>query len=368
MDILLAKANINEPELKSYIIRVSADEMGKLSEPCYYPKIQKHFYQLLNLTGLTEKDLKEHIAEFYRGSKQAALRLHRDTHTNLVIFIAYYFLKKRDMQTYLSSLLWHSLKEYSRLMHHRLRYCNNGVFTYTLEHLSKTHLFVREKSIAGALFFITQQMQNIYTDIILTKNADEIAGFITACRTRIRQSITSFQILYYKYQKEGVKYRAPYTSEEGEEYEYQTLEKRTQLVDSITKSIVVYKEIDEKALAEAKSLTKVRETLATLIVQELSNVTYQENVKSIVDLFVRDVNSVSIICGKEFFKYVRILMAIKRTTRPVYFKQQVNELLIKILKATKTFSNYSKLTPQSQSLVTSFLAFYITMFVRNKIC
>lgn len=368
MDNLLQKANINESELRSFIIRISADELSKLSEPCHYPKIKGYFHQLLDLTGLTTGDIKDFFSEFYKGSKQAVLSIHRDPHTNLVIFIAYHFLKERDMQSYLSSLLWHMLKEYSRLMHIRIPYCNTQVFMYTLEHLSKAHLFVREKGIAGAVYHITRMMQNRYSDAILSKNADEIAGFITASRTRIQQSISSFQNAYFRHHKEGSRYRTPYTGEGGEEYEYQTLEKRTQVVDTIKKSITVYKEIDEKALLEAKTLTKVRESLARLIVTELSNITYQEEIRMILDLFIRDIKSTPALCGKEFFTYLRSLMAIKRTTKPVYFKQQINELLVKLLKATNTFDNYNRLTSQSQSLINSFLALYITMFARNKLC
>jgi len=364
MDSLLQKANIDEPELRSFIIRLSASELGKLSEPCHYPTMKGYFHQLLSLTGLTISDIKEFFSGFYK--EYAWSNIHKDPHTNLLILIMYYFLKKRDIQTYLSTMLWHVLKQYSHLMHIRIPYCNSQVFMYTLEHLSKTHLFVREKGISGAMYHITQRMQYIYTDAILSKDAKEIAAFITASRTRVQQSIASFQNAYYKHHKEGSKYRTPYTGEEGQEYE--TLEKRTQVVDTIKKSITVYKEIDEKAILEAKTLTKVRESLARLIVGELSNITYQEEIRMILDLFIRDIKSTSVLCGEKFFTYVKSLMAIKRTTKPVYFKQQINELLIKLLKATNTFSNYNDLTSQSQSLINSFLALYITMFARNKLC
>jgi len=368
MDDLLLKASIQEDELKSYIVRMASDELGKLSEPCYYPEIPRHYHAILRFTGLAEADIRQSFKGFFRGVKEAPLTIHRDPKSQILIFLMHYFLKKRDIQSYVSTLLYYILKAYSNLMWKRIQFCYKDTFRYTLEHLSKTHLFNREKSIAGAMHYIMEEMQNKYTSAFLSKDAKSIALFMTESRSRVRQSITSFQNAYYKFRKEGLKYREPYVGEEGEEFEYQTLERRNMLVDNITKSITVYREIDEKALIEAKRETKVRESLAKRIVEELANITYQENIRIIVDLFVRDIKSTSSICGKDFFPYVKSLMAIKKTNKPIYFKQQINELLIKILKSIKMFQAFVQLTPQSKSLVGSFLAFYIAMFLKNKIC
>ena len=368
MDDLLLKAQIDDTDLKSYAIRTAGNELTKLSEPCYYPEISKHNYQFLHLTNLTDQDIKASFKEFFKEVKTAPLSIHRDPKTLILVFLMYYFLKKKDQAAYISVLLYYVLKAYSNLMHGRIKYCNKDVFRYTLEHMSKTHLFNREKSIAGAMYHIMKEMQNRYSDAFLAKDAEQIGLFISECRSRIRQSITSFQNAYYKFSKEGLKLREPYVGEEGEEFEYQTLEKRNLLIDNITKSITVYREIDEKALTEAKSLTKIRESISRQIVEELINVKYQENVRTVLDLFVRDIKSTSSMCGKDFFPYVRSLMAVKKTNKPVYFKQQIYELLVKILKSIKALDTFLGQTPQTKSLHGSFLALYIAMFLRNKIC
>jgi hypothetical protein len=368
MNDLLTKSTIEEDELKSYVVRIAADELGKLSEPCYYPEIPKHYYEFLHLTGLTESDIKESFKEFFRGIKEAPLSIHRDPKSQILIFLIHYFLTKKDVQSYVSTLLYYVIKAYSNLMWGRIPHCNKDIFRYTLDHLSKTHLYNREKGIAGAIYYIMQEMRSKYTDAFLSKDARSIALFMSESRSRIRQSITSFQNAYYKFHKQGLKFREPYVGEEGEEFEYQTLEKRTLLIDTITKSITVYREIDEKALVEAKYITKVRESLARQIIEELTNVKYQENIRMVLDLFIRDIKSTSTLCGKDFYAYTRSLMAVKKTNKPIYFKQQINELLIKILKSIKVFQNFLQLTPQSKSLVGSFLALYIAMFLRNKKC
>jgi len=367
MDDLLNKATVQD-ELRSYINRIAVDELNKLSEPCYYPEIQKHYYEFLHLTGLTENDIRDSFAEFFRGVKEAPLSIHRDPKSQLVIFLMYYYLKKRDVHTYVSALLYYVLKAYSNLIHHRIKFCNPGVFKYTLEHLSKTHLFNREKSIAGAIYYITKQMESRYTDAILRRDAKSIALFMTEARHRVAQSIRSFQNAYYRFSKEGLKFRGPLIGEEGEEIEYQSMEKRSLIIDEITKNITVYREIDQKALSDAKSFTKIKESLSRQIVEELSNIKYQEKVKVILDLFIRDIKSTTQLCGKDFFKYIKSLMAIKKTSRPLYFKQEINKLLFDILTSIKALNSFQKLTPQSKSLHSSFLAYYIAMFVRNKLC
>jgi len=368
VDDLLFKASMQDEELRSYIVRAAANELGRLSEPCYYPEITQHYYNLLHLTGLTEADIRQSFKEFFRGIKEAPLTIHRDPKSQILIFLMHYFLKKKDHQSYVSTLLYYALKAYSNLMWKRIPHCNKAVFRYTLEHLSRTHLFNREKTISGTMYYFMQEMQSKYTNAFLTKDARSIALFMSEIRSRIRQSITSFQNAYYKFHKEGLKFREPYVGEEGKEFEFQTLEKRNLLVDEITKSICIYREVDEKALAQAKIYTKVRESLAKQIIVELGNVKYQESIRTVIDLFVRDIKSLSSLCGKDFFAYVKSLMAVKKTNKPIYFKQQVNELLVEILKSIKVYQTFLQLTPQSKSLVSSFLALYIAMFLRNKKC
>jgi hypothetical protein len=366
MDDLLLKAKIDESGTRTYVNKIAAEELDKLSEPCYYPKIQKHFYELLQLTGLTEKDIRASFAEFFRGIKEAPLTIHRDPKSQLLIFLMYYFLKKKDMSSFISVMLYYMIKIYSNLINSRIKFCQRDVFRYTLEHLSKTHLFNREKSIAGAIYFMMKEMRNRYSDSILTKDAKMIALFMSEARSRVRQSLTSFQNAYYKFHKEGLRFRGPMIGEEGQEFE--TAEKRSMMIDGVIKAITVYQEIDDKALIEAKTLSKIRESLARSIVKEISNVKYQEDIKTIIDLFTRDIKEESSICGKGFYPYVRSLMAIKKTNKIIYFKKQINEVLLKSIRSIGVFNSFIELSSQSKSLHSLFLALYITMFLRNKIC
>ncbi len=52
----------------------------------------------------------------------------------------------------------------------------------------------------------------------------------------------------------------------------------------------------------------------------------------------------------------------------IYFKQQVNVFLMKILDEIDYRSKYDKLTSQTQFLINLYLAYYLTMVLKNTVC
>jgi len=100
----------------------------------------------------------------------------------------------------------------------------------------------------------------------------------------------------------------------------------------------------------------------------LSDIKYSDEIRLILQLFIKGLTDASMFCGKNFYIYVKKLMAVKRTNSRVYFKQQINILLMKVLKDigyTKTFNSY---TAQTQFIVYSYLAYYLTLVMRNSVC
>ena len=47
MNILKNKSNIDHKKLKQKINIIVANELDKLSEPCYIPSMQKYYFELL---------------------------------------------------------------------------------------------------------------------------------------------------------------------------------------------------------------------------------------------------------------------------------------------------------------------------------
>ena len=147
-----------------------------------------------------------------------------------------------------------------------------------------------------------------------------------------------------------------------------TMEKGKKVIDETVKKITMYKSIDRKALDEAKRLTRVKVSIADLLVKNLLDLRHAENIKRILQLFVKDISRTTEMCGRDYYSYVKKLMAIKRTRSKIYFKQQVNNLVVKILRENDIIDSYNSYTPQTQFIIISFLAYYLTMVMRNSIC
>lgn len=369
MDQLLKKVKIDDARLKSHIARIVAKNLSSISEPCYYPEVKKHFYELLKITGLTEKDIKEFAKRRWRGRKEAKFGTQSNAIANFYVFLLQYFLKKRDKTTYKYLMIFFIIRHYANLMHKTFKYCNEEAFKYALEVLTKTHLFSREKTISNALFYIAGEMVRRWSRGLRTNDLDAISRFMQDSRTRVSQSMKSFAQTYYKVAEEGSGLRrGEEPSEDENVYQIKAADKGNKLADEITKKITVYRFTDHKAQEASRILAKINSSLATQIVSKLNNTKYSDNLRIIFRLFMKDLKDTQSLCGKKYEVYVRHLMSIKRTKMKIYFKQQVNILLLNLLDEIGYKSKYVKLTSQTQFLVNLYLAYYLTMVLKNTVC
>jgi len=287
------------------------------------------------------------------------------------LFLMWYALKKRNKNLYYTTLVYHMIRQYGHVMRrHFKQFCNEEVFSYALETITKTHLFAREKTIANSLFHLARELQKKYTRDIQTFNVDGIIQFISGSRHRISQSVKSFAEHYYRAWKSGdaLKTQTDVSDDEGNVYQNQAMERGKRVIDSTVKKITVYKTIDQRAVVEAIKITKVKAVIADLITKELKDIKYADEIRLILQLFVKDVSEASMFCGKKYYTYVKSLMGVKRTRSRIYFKQQINILLLKILKNIGYLKTFNSYTTQTQFIIHSYLAYYLTMSMRNTIC
>ena len=156
MQIILANANFNDVGLRRYISKLTVEELNKLTEPCYKADWKRHYNELLHLTSLEEKDIKNFIKRFYYGTKAQDSLLQSDIGSNFLFILMYHFLQQKDQTTYSTLMVYYMIRQYSNLFRISFStYCADEVFTYTLNHLNSTHLFVREKTISNALFYLS---------------------------------------------------------------------------------------------------------------------------------------------------------------------------------------------------------------------
>jgi len=370
MDELFKKITIDLAPLKRYIVGKAAMELSSLSTPCYYPKTKKFPYDILHLLKITEKDFKEFIKRNNKGTIAEKWLLPNDLGSVLLVFIMYIFLKNRDQSGYSATMLYFLIIHYSRLMHKQIKYCYEDTFKYTLDNITKTHLFAREKTIPNSLFYLSNALQKSFTKDITNWDKDRIFIFMSEARSRISQSIKSFASSYYLNRKEGsaIKTQTEESDDEINKYQYKVLQRGQKVVDEVTKKITIYKVVDKKALEDAKRVSKAKTSISTLICNEIANSKYFDQVKILLQLYVKGLENVKMVCGNEYYDHVRKLMAIKRTTAQIYFKAQINILLHEILQNLKLLEVYKKYTSQTQFIINSFLAFYITSVLRNSIC
>ena len=367
MESLYQKAKIDFKKIKKIIYKVSSLELSNLVEPCHYPEIKKYYYELLYACQLTEKDIKRFTKEYWKGRPESQWLLQNDPLAMFYLFLMYVCIKENDTMAYQSSMLFYMIRNYTNLMFKQIRYCNAPVFKVALERVSKSHLFSREKSISGALYHLSKEMEKRYTKGIEDSNKELISRFMTESRHRISQSVKTFAQIYYKLNEEGVSFKDPYEGDEGNEFQYQQQDNNTRVIDNIVRDITVYKYIDDNAITDAKTLSKISLTLARLLANEITDLRYTDNIKIILEMFFKDVKSMNSICGSRYFLYVRKLMATKQVSAN-NFKHYIEELLLKMLPEIKYDEKYKQQSRQTQFLVNLFVAYYISMIFRNKLC
>lgn len=371
MEELYSKLKMDEARIKRIIVNVVSSNLSSLAMPCFYPELKKHLYELLRMSGLTEKDIKEFTKRRWKGRKESKFRAQSDPIANFYVFLIQYFLRKRDKNAYKHFMIFYLIRHYANLMRKYFKYCNDETFKYALEILTRTHLFAREKTIPNALFFMADEMIRRYTKALQKNDLDAISKFMQESRNRVEQSLRSFASTYYKTAESGagLKTEEMPDEESGEEaYKEVTKETGTRLIDDMVRKITVYRYIDHKALEESRKLAKVNASLATQIVGKLNDTKYVDNLRVTLRLFVKDLKDAKSLCGKEYYPVVRKLMSVKRTRSQIYFKQQIGLLLNDVLKKIGYSQRYNKLTSQTQFLINLFLAYYVTMILRNSVC
>jgi hypothetical protein len=370
MEQLLKKAKIQDAQIKSLTAKVVAKTLSSLAEPCYYPDLKKYYYEYLKLSGLTEKDVREFSKRRWKGRKEAKFATQTQPLANFYVFLIEYFLKKRDKTTYQYLMAFYVIRHYANLMHKHFTYCNDDTFKYALETLTKTHLFAREKTIANALYFMAQQMINKWTRGLRNGDLDSISAFMQESRHRVSQSIKSFAQTYYKASEEDHGIKAGDIPNEDDENSYQQQDgpKANKIIDDVTKKITIYRYVDRKGQEEARALVKISASLATQIVGKLNNPKHADSIRLILKLFIKDLKNTNSICGKDYYTYVRQLMSLKRTRMRVYFKQQVNLLLLQLIDEFGYGKTYYSLTSQTQFLINLYLAYYLTIILKNSVC
>jgi len=361
------------PELSKLITRLAATEISAISQPCYFPPLKKAYNEILMETGLTDTDVKSFIHRMLSETTSADFKVMKDPPTILLLIIMHVFIKKRDYQSLSDALVYHMVRQYSHVMNRQFpKYCNQEVFSYALNNLTKTHLFIREKTIANSLVYLAKEVLRRFAPTIQKWDVEQLVQFVYISRHRISQSVKSFAETYYRADKEGYGIRTQIEPSEDDEgnntFQYQIVERGKKSIDDIVKKITVYRYVDKNALENALKFTSIKIDIANSILREISHPQYAEEIRMALNLYIKKMEEKNQLCGSKYVLYVKSLMVIKRTTETVYFKKQVVDLLIHILRNVKMLPLYNSSTNQGQFNLAVFLALYLTSAFKNSIC
>jgi hypothetical protein len=278
---------------------------------------------------------------------------------------------KKDQQSFLSTLIYLNIKFYGSRFHRHFKvYCDPNYFTYALDNLPKNHLFVREKTIANSLFYLGKELARKHQkEIEEFSDTEKILDFVYECRTRVQQSMRSFAQAYFRASESGTSYKENEEFEGHSDFQSQQQDSRQKIATTISQQITIYKHIDQKAFNAAKDITKINFLTAEYLVKSMNDIKYTDDIRIIIELFLREIKDKKDICGKDFYNLVQKLMSIKKTNQPIYFKQQITTLTCKLIKSSKNVEDkYNVLAQQTKFFISVFVAYYLTLVLRNKVC
>ena len=85
MKELLEKARINPSTLKQKVLRIVTSDINNLSQPCFIPAHKREYHDLLNATGLTDRDVKDFAKRTYKGTIAQSFNIANEPATNLLL-------------------------------------------------------------------------------------------------------------------------------------------------------------------------------------------------------------------------------------------------------------------------------------------
>ena len=364
--------HIHRSKLRKFFHTIVSQELLNLSEPCYAPKLKKYEDLLYSFLDISKTDMQERIKDFYKGTPAEKWLLENDTTTNLLVLILHFFLNNNDMLGFRTAMLFYNIRQYSNLFHRNFTFCQPDIFKYTLENMSKSHIYSREKTISNAVYHFSNQMVNRWK-VPLKKldNPMMVSKFVRECRHRHAQSIKSFTISYYenaeagnriKQQKEEIT-----NKETGDSTKVELSQRTPTKIIELVEKMTIHRFADIKALENSLKINNINKIYGQLIVKEINKSSNHELLLVIYKSYISHLSSINDLCSNKFIIETKSLIRSKNT-KVKFFKESCLELLDKCLKDAKLDKDYKKLSQQSKYTYLNFIIFYLTWSLKNYVC
>ena len=368
MEQLLSNAHIDDARLKSILSRIQGEQLLRLSEYGYRPNLREFDLDLLHASGLTRQDIDAFAERTWKGRREEKFKTVSDPFRLFLIWLMWYCLTQNDVPSFKSVLIYHLIRQYWKLFKNIYfkNFCDPNVSTLALDRLSKSHLFSREESIPNAISYLSNELAREYQEGIKNRNLDEIAKFITDSRSRLNQSLKSFARSYYKINSILGQQGIASDEERDDHVSPFSLNTPDQLAYEVSNLICVKGYKDQQAIDEAKKITKISHSMATALVDELSNgttsVRYFDHVHYILTLLT------TLFLTPPFSDITDIvtgLMSVKSTKKPIYFKKEIEDLTSALVENSGRKEKFASLTDQTQFFISKFVAYYVARVLKK---
>ncbi len=352
--------------LRRYIENAVGNELAKMSQDCYYPRVSVLFKELLHKTSTNEKMLKDYSK--MRWPKYKWNLLH-DPYTTLLILIVQYFLnEKKDHEGAMWTFNLFAIRTYSNTMFKYIKKgCNPDYWKVAMERISHSHIFRQKKTIGNSVLYFSNKVYAKFKPSLIKDDAEDIKDCIYYIKSRINQSLRSFYRHYYKAREDQQKIK----SRSAEDiYDKDSFENNIRnFADRVSKDMCVYGKVNKEAINQARNLTKFNRMLSEKYTTALHNSRLSEQVETLFVLMFKGLSSTDQVCSVKFLDHVKRLMAVKTSNKPVYFKKNLvilhDQHIIPDLELQDWFGN---LSIQTKKVARDYLAYYLAFFIRSYIC
>jgi hypothetical protein len=370
MEIFEKKLKFNPTIIYRMIARQAGTDINGLTEPCYAVHTKKFEATLYRNLGLVKKDISAFVRRTYEGTEYLRFQTVSVPYTVLLCYLYHKYVKANKKQMAEDVLLYILIKFYGSVYEKAFpNFCDKDTFRYTIDTITKRHMFYREKTIANALIYWSKEMNKQFFPIMKEWNPHILKKLIIDLRNRVSQSTKSFAQHYYANSKSGKGIRVekePETADQNNLYQTTTAATGKAAIEKFIKSVYVYKSYDQSVVNEAKKISRVKNHLAESILPLIHNKSSEENIKTILTSFLRNIPDLNSLCRPDFNKHVKKIMMPRKYQDTFTFKNLIVKFADSMIASSS--DTIIKVSQRDMIAIYLFVAFYIALRFKKLFC
>lgn len=358
-------------QLNSFLIKNIGNELNRMLNSCYMPKMVSYWIDLKKLTSIDEKK----IMEFYekltytirekarKEGKTINFNIIKDKITCLIIMSILYYSRKKlyDTASLFYTLL--AIRFYGNRAHIHMSYCKDDYWREALSKLSPKHVFKVKESPSNAVMYFANHEFEKFKPYLENNDLSEKAfiDIIQNLRNRVAQSFRSFAQKYYQLSGEHTGGIKSGTSEEDINVNDKKVVDLIAMIDNVVTLICAYNQIDDNILANSLHINNFNEELGKKIIKDLSNVKHKDQLK-LIYILIHRITPFDKLCPiSERQKIIKFILLNKKPVGQYFIKDE-------IIKLINQLGLKNEIRTINSTQLVSFVLNYIIPYVTKRIC